>query len=82
MRTKSGQEVDITREEDTMSTASIIKKKKITIGTSEEDTPAERERTQAAEEERTPQWNIRVMDPSRTKKLLRFRQTASLTRLV
>ena len=38
MRTRSDQEVGIMREEDIMSTTSIIKKEKITIGTSEEDT--------------------------------------------
>ena len=54
MRMRSDQEVGITREENIMSTASIIKKEKITIGTSEEDTQAERKRTKAAEEEWTP----------------------------
>lgn len=82
MRTRSDQEVGIKREEDIMCNASIIKKEKITIGISEEDTQAKRKRTKEAGEEQIRQWNARVINQSRTKTLLSFRQMASLTRLV
>ena len=73
MGMRSDQEVGITREEDIMSTASIIKKEKIAIGTSEEDTQAARKTTKVTEEEWSPQWNARAMNHSGRKTLLRFR---------
>ena len=55
MKTRPGQEVNVTREEDITSTTSTIMKEKITIGTSEEDIQVERKMTESAEEEWTPQ---------------------------
>ena len=54
MRTMSGQGVGIKREEDIMSTISIIRKEMITIGISDEDIQAERKMTRTAEEQWTP----------------------------